>query len=73
MEAIFIFYVADQQKSRDFYQHVFQQQPVLDEEGMTEFLINEQSRLGIMPEDGILRILDNKIYICSFDIFFGNM
>ncbi|MCX6230696.1 MAG: VOC family protein [Bacteroidetes bacterium] len=61
METIFIFYVANQQKSRDFYQYVFQQQPVLDEEGMTEFIINENSRLGLMPEEGIVKLLENKI------------
>jgi uncharacterized glyoxalase superfamily protein PhnB len=61
MEAIFIFYVSNQQKSRDFYHHVLQQQPVLDEEGMTEFIINEHTRLGLMPEDGIVRLLENKI------------
>jgi hypothetical protein len=61
MEAIFIFYVANQQKSRDFYQQLLQQQPVLDVPGMTEFRINDKTKLGLMPETGIHRLLGDKI------------
>jgi uncharacterized glyoxalase superfamily protein PhnB len=57
---IFIFYVADQQKSRDFYREVLGRNPVLDVPGMTEFEINSSSKLGLMPEKGIVKILGDK-------------
>ncbi len=60
-KVIFIIYVADQQKSKDFYQHILQQTPVLDVPGMTEFAINEHTKLGIMPEEGIAKILGKEI------------
>jgi predicted enzyme related to lactoylglutathione lyase len=56
-DVIFIIYVADQKKSRIFYKQVLQTPPVLDVPGMTEFQINENSKLGIMPEEGIFRLL----------------
>lgn len=59
-ESIFIFYVADQQKSRGFYQEVLGKNPVLDVPGMTEFEINNSSKLGLMPEKGIINILSDK-------------
>jgi len=59
-KVIFIIYVADQEKSKTFYQHIFQQQPLLDVPGMTEFAINEHTKFGIMPETGIAKILNNE-------------
>ena len=59
-KVIFIIYVADQQKSKDFYENVLQQKPVLDVPGMTEFQINEHTKLGIMPEKGIANILGKE-------------
>jgi predicted enzyme related to lactoylglutathione lyase len=56
-DVIFIIYVADQGKSRIFYEQVLEKPPVLDVPGMTEFQINENSKLGIMPEEGIARLL----------------
>lgn len=53
----FILYVADQQRSRDFYQLVLQRDPVLDVPGMTEFLLAGQCKLGLMPESGVAKIL----------------
>lgn len=61
MEAIFILYVANQPLAKDFYKHVLQQNPVLDVPGMTEFRINGQTRLGIMPEAGIAKLLGEEI------------
>lgn len=55
-EVIFIIFVGNQIKSRDFYKKVFQNEPVLDVEGMTEFKINSHTRLGIMPKSGIDKI-----------------
>ncbi|MFZ4414756.1 MAG: VOC family protein [Bacteroidales bacterium] len=57
---IFIIYVANQQKSKDFYENVLQQKPLLDVPGMTEFIINKQTKMGIMPETGIAKILGKE-------------
>ena len=59
-KVIFIIYVADQRRSKDFYENVLQQKPVLDVPGMTEFQINEHTKLGIMPEKGIANILGKE-------------
>lgn len=58
---MFIIYVKDQDKSKDFYKKVFQQEPVLDIEGISEFALADNVSFGIMPESGIMRILDDKI------------
>ncbi len=55
-----IFYCKDQQLSRDFYSYVLEQQPSLDVPGMTEFLLAENLKLGLMPENGIAKILGDK-------------
>lgn len=54
---LFILYVSDQKRSRDFYKHLLKQSPSLDEPGMTEFTLKDGSTLGLMPEKGIVRIL----------------
>lgn len=59
-EIEFILYVADQKKSKDFYSFVLNLSPSLDVEGMTEFLIGKNCKLGLMPEKGIANILMNK-------------
>lgn len=55
-----ILYVADQQKSRDFYAAVLEKQPDLDVLGMTEFRLAENLKLELMPENGIAKILLDK-------------
>ena len=55
--AEFILYVSDQQRSRDFYKEILQMEPVLDVPGMTEFQLNEFTKLGLMPETGIEKII----------------
>lgn len=55
-----ILYVADQQKSSDFYSAILQKRPVLDVPGMTEFMLNDNFKLGLMPESGIVKILLDK-------------
>lgn len=55
-----ILYVSDQQRSRDFYSEILQCKPVLDVNGMTEFLLSENFKLGLMPEKGIAKILGNR-------------
>ncbi len=57
----FILYVSDQQRSRDFYEKILGFKPSLDVPGMTEFLLAESCKLGIMPEKGIAKILLDKV------------
>lgn len=61
MKPIFIFYVSDQNKSRDFYKEVLCSDPILDVPGMTEFRLNDGSVLGLMPEAGIKKLLGDKL------------
>ena len=76
-----IFYVSDQEKSKNFYSYILQQEPILDVEGMTEFTLQENLKLGLMPEKGIAKIITppmphpskgngiprNELYIFSED------
>jgi catechol 2,3-dioxygenase-like lactoylglutathione lyase family enzyme len=59
--AMFILYVADQQRSRDLYRRVLGREPALDVPGMTEFKLTETASLGLMPEDGIVQILGESL------------
>jgi uncharacterized glyoxalase superfamily protein PhnB len=61
LKALFIFYVADQEKSAKFYSSVLAQTPTLDVPGMTEFELNDGSLLGLMPESGIKKMLGNDL------------
>ena len=53
----FILYVSNQEKSRNFYQILLQQNPSLDVSGMTEFTLNDFVKIGLMPNDGIAKII----------------
>jgi catechol 2,3-dioxygenase-like lactoylglutathione lyase family enzyme len=55
-----ILYCKDQQKSRDFYSKILNLIPSLDVPGMTEFQLTPELKLGLMPENGITKILGNK-------------
>ena len=57
----FILYVSDQDASRRFYQAILEQEPVLDVPGMTEFLLSEDCKLGLMPNHGIAKILGDRL------------
>ena len=57
----FILYVSDQLKSRDFYQILLEQKPSLDVPGMTEFTINDFVKIGLMPNEGIAKIITPKL------------
>lgn len=57
----FILYVADQQLSANFYTTLFDQQPDLNVPGMTEFKLGPTTTLGLMPNNGIAKILGNKM------------
>ena len=63
-QAQFILYVSDQGKSKKFYQKTLQLKPVLDVPGMTEFKLSTNTKLGLMPETGIAKIIDGKAPPC---------
>lgn len=56
MQAEFILYVRDQQRSRELYRVLLGREPVLDVPGMTEFDLGGCT-LGLMPSSGIARII----------------
>ncbi len=56
----FILYVSDQQKSMEFYSILLNKTPALHVPGMTEFLLAEHCKLGLMPENGIYKILSGS-------------
>jgi len=57
----FIIYVADQEKSYNFYKQLLQLDAKLNVPGMTEFNLRDNVKLGLMPENGIAKILSNKV------------
>lgn len=59
--AHFILYVADQDKSTDFYTKVFDKPPHLNVPGMTQFDLPGGSTLGLMPTAGIKRLLGDSL------------
>jgi uncharacterized glyoxalase superfamily protein PhnB len=61
MRANLILYVADQKASAHFYEQVLRVRPLLDVPGMTEFKLNAQTVLGLMPVAGIRRLLGSKL------------
>ena len=56
-----ILYVSDQQRSRDFYSAILDKKPSLDIAGMTEFTLTKDLKLGLMPEENIVKILTDKV------------
>ncbi|CAG0977505.1 lactoylglutathione lyase [Flavobacteriales bacterium] len=60
METLFILYVKDQNSSSLMYEKLLRIKPHLHVPGMTEFMLNEKTKLGLMPESGIAKILSNK-------------
>jgi predicted enzyme related to lactoylglutathione lyase len=61
MQANFILYVRDQAHSRDFYAAVLSRAPRLDVPGMTEFDLGAGAVLGLMPESGIVKLLEGRV------------
>lgn len=59
--ALFILYVADQDRSTEFYAKALGTDPVLHVPGMTEFALNDGCSLGLMPEAGIKRLLGDPL------------
>ena len=56
-----IIFVADQVKSKDFYQSILTLSPTLDVPGMTEFTLSNDTSLGLMPGNSITKLLDGAI------------
>ena len=57
----FILYVSDQRASTAFYQEILELTPALDVPGMTEFLLSEDCKLGLMPNPGIAKIIGDRL------------
>ncbi|MFI0426319.1 MAG: VOC family protein [Flavobacterium sp.] len=53
----FILYVSNQEKSTKFYETILRQNPSLNVPGMTEFSLNEFVKIGLMPNEGIAKII----------------
>lgn len=56
-----ILYVNNQEESSRFYQKIFRFRPDLDVPGMTEFIISDNCKLGLMPNKGIAKILSSTM------------
>lgn len=56
-----ILYVENQEKSADFYEKLLCKKADLNVPGMTEFKISESHVLGLMPNQGIARILKDEV------------
>lgn len=57
VETYFVLYVSDQERSCRFYEQVLGMAPRLHVPGMTEFALPAGGVLGLMPEEGIKRLL----------------
>lgn len=55
-----ILYVSNQEVSCKFYEKIFRQAPDLNVPGMTEFIVSDNFKIGLMPNDGIAKILSDK-------------
>lgn len=56
-----ILYVADQRASAEFYTRTLARLPDLDVPGMTEFRLDGGAVLGLMPVQGIRRLLGPRL------------
>lgn len=56
-----ILYVEHQQVSCDFYTELLSKEPELHVPGMTEFALSPQCKLGLMPNNGIQRIIQDAM------------
>lgn len=55
-----ILYVSDQEASSIFYEKILRRKPDLNVPGMTEFIVSENCKIGLMPNKGIAKILADK-------------
>lgn len=58
---LLILYVADQERSAAFYSTLLERKAVLDVPGMTEFILHDGCKLGLMPDLGIARIVSGPL------------
>lgn len=56
-----ILYVNNQEASTQFYTKLFLQQPVLNVPGMTQFKLTDACTVGLMPNNGIAKIITPKM------------
>lgn len=54
---ITILYISNQVLSTQFYKKVLNIEPTLNVPGMTEFTLFDNCKLGLMPENGIAKII----------------
>ncbi|NNT71453.1 lactoylglutathione lyase [Flavobacterium sp. IMCC34852] len=55
-----ILYVENQAVSTTFYEKLFRQKADLNVPGMTEFRVSAHCKIGLMPNNGIAKILKNQ-------------
>ena len=60
-EIEFILYVKDQNNSKIFYEKLLQIEPFLNVPGMTEFILTDNVKLGLMSESGMAKIISSKL------------
>lgn len=56
-----ILYVEDQQVSTAFYEKLLRHKADLNVPGMTEFRLSDSFKLGLMPNNGIAKILQDHL------------
>lgn len=56
-----ILYISNQAESTAFYQTILAIEPSLNVPGMTEFQLNPYCKLGLMPNDGIAKIISSTL------------
>ena len=56
-----ILFVDNQERSSLFYEKIFRQASDLKVPGMTELNLSDHCKLGLMPNNGIARILANQL------------
>lgn len=78
----FILYVNNQESSSRFYEAIFRTKPTLEVPGMTEFTLSETLKIGLMPNNGIAKIITpatlhpekgNGIPRCEFYFYVENI
>ena len=64
-KAMFIFFVADQSSSREFYKEILTQEPVMDVPGMTEFALTEDVSFGLMTNNALPQLIQEPMPLPS--------
>lgn len=58
-------FVANQEKSTEFYSRVLNAEPALNVPGMTEFHLSDGAVLGLMPRASAERLFSDKVKIAT--------